>query len=125
MISILFAILAVTPQEAAPPKPQVTTPIPTQAVPATAATTNSEIRSSLMIDPKSRAHDYTQAFELLRREKPTLKINIKTASGLLANVSELLAAENGTLLLVKVPFTQGTKFLIVPIEDVQEIAYSP
>jgi len=84
-----------------------------------------DVRSSLLIDPKSRAHDFAQAFELLRREKPTLKINIQTPNGPIANVAELTAADNGTLMLVKVPFSQGTKYLVVPIEDIKEIAYSP
>lgn len=98
---------------------------PEKPMPAPAAAATQEFRSSLIIDPKSRAHDYTQAFELLRREKPTLKINIQTSNGILANVAELSSAENGTLMLVKVPFTQGTKYQIVPIEDIKEIAYSP
>ena len=95
-------------------------------MPAPSSTSNiKEGRSSLIIDPKARAQDYSQAFELLRREKPTLKINIQTSNGTLSNVAELSSAENGTLMLVKIPFSQGTKYLIVPIEDVKEIAYSP
>ena len=96
-----------------------------KVTPAPAAAIAMESRSSLIIEPKSRALDYVQAFELLRREKPTLKINIQTSSGTLANVVELSSADNGTLMLVKIPFTQGTKYQIVPIEDIKEIAYSP
>lgn len=97
----------------------------TQPAPAVAASAVSEMRSSLLIDPKSRAHDFVQAFELLRREKPATKINIQTPNGPIANIQELSVADNGTLMMVKVPFTQGTKYVIVPIEDIQEIAYSP
>jgi hypothetical protein len=28
-------------------------------------------------------------------------------------------------LLIKVPFNQGTKYVIAAVEDIQEIAYSP
>lgn len=90
-----------------------------------AAAASKDPRNLIVIEPKSRAKDYAQAFELLRKEKPSLKINIQTSAGTLANVAELTPAENGTLMLVKVPFTQGTKYLIVPIEDIKEIAYSP
>ena len=96
-----------------------------KSTPVPVAAAAQESRSSLIIDPKSRAHDYAQAFELLRREKPTLKINIQTSNGILANVAELSSADNGTLMLVKVPFSQGTKYQIIPIEDIKEIAYSP
>jgi len=113
---LLSAVLAT--QE---PAPAEKTPSPPP--PAVAAV--QETRSSLIIEPKSRAHDFAQAFDLLRRERPTLKINIQTTNGTLANVSELSAAENGTLMLVKVPYSQGTKYLIVPIEEIKEIAYSP
>ncbi len=80
---------------------------------------------SMLIDPKARAQDYREAFELLRREKPSLKINIQTASGPVANVQDLSSAGNGTLMLLKIPFSQGTKYLIVPIEEIKEVAYSP
>jgi hypothetical protein len=95
------------------------------ATPVAAAAATMEGHSSMIIEPKARAQDYREAFELLRKEKPTVKINIQTSTGTLANVSDLSAAANGTLMLVKVPFPQGTKYLIVPIEDIKEVAYSP
>jgi hypothetical protein len=112
----LAAIIAATEPAAIPEKPN--------AAPAVAAALK-ESYSSMIIDPKARAQDYREAFELLRREKPSMKINIQTAGGPLANVSELSSAGNGTLMLVKIPFSQGTKYLIVPIEEIKEIAYSP
>lgn len=116
-ILLISAILAA--QELAPAEKATTTPAPTAAV------TVQENRSALIIEPKMRAQDYAQAFELLRREKPTLKINIQTANGMIGNVADLTASDNGTLMLVKVPFSQGTKYQIVPIEDIKEISYSP
>ena len=60
--------------------------------------------------------------QLKTRDVPGRGIKI---GGPLANVVELSSADNGTLMLVKIPFTQGTKYQIVPIEDIKEIAYSP
>ncbi len=114
--SLTLATLLLAAQEPAAPEK-------TAAPPAAVAV--QEAHSSMIIEPKARAQDYTQAFELLRRERPALKINIQTSSGILANVAELSFAENGTLMLIKIPFSQGSKYLIVPIEDIKEIAYSP
>ncbi|MBM3183708.1 MAG: hypothetical protein FJZ64_00155 [Chlamydiae bacterium] len=93
--------------------------------PPQAAVSSQDMRTTLLIDPKQRAKDYIQAFELLRREKPTLKVNVMTKTGPLLNVSEIAAADNGTLLFIKMPSNQGTKYLILPIEEIQEIVYSP
>lgn len=111
---LLSAILAA--QEPAPTEKTTLTPAKAAAA---------ETRTALLIDPRARSKDYVEAFELLRREKPALKINIQTSQGLLANVAELTSADNGTLMMVKVPSNQGTKYLIVPLEDITEISYSP
>lgn len=113
---IIATLLAV--QEPAMPEKSMP-PLPA------AAAVSKDAHNLIVIEPKSRAKDYAQAFELLRKDKPSQKINIQTSSGTLANVAELTPAENGTLMLIKVPFTQGTKYLIVPIEDIKEISYSP
>ena len=115
---VLVSALLAAQEPAAPEKAAVA------SMPATAAAVK-EAHSSLIIEPKARAQDYREAFELLRKERPTLKINIQTSGGTLANVTELTSAENGTLMLVKIPFSQGTKYLIIPIEDIKEVAYSP
>lgn len=82
-------------------------------------------RSFLTIDPKNRSNDYVQAYEILRKDKPTLKIGLKTASGIFSNVTDISASQNGTLLFVKTLSNQGTKLVIVPIEEILEIAYLP
>jgi|GEM_PF-1711194 len=116
--SLTLAALLLAAQEPAAPEKNA-------APPSAVAAAVQEAHSSMIIEPKARAQDYTQAFELLRRERPSLKINIQTSSGLLANVAELSSADNGTLMLIKIPFSQGSKYLIVPIEDIKEISYSP
>jgi hypothetical protein len=117
-VSLSLAMLLAAQEPAAPEKTAAPSP-------AAVAAAVQEAHSSMIIEPKARAQDYTQAFELLRRERPTLKINIQTSNGTLGNVAELSSADNGTLMLIKIPFSQGSKYLIVPIEDIKEIAYSP
>lgn len=96
-------------------------PVPEKA--AAPAVVDSE-KSVLFIDPKSRAADYMQAFELLRKDKPTLKVQLKTSGGAAIQITELTASASGTLLFVKIPASSGSKYMIVPIEDIQEISYS-
>lgn len=82
-------------------------------------------KSVLFIDPKNRATDYVQAFELLRKDKPSVKITLKTSGNIvMPNIGELTASSNGTLLFVKVPSNQGSKYIVIPIEEIVEIAYS-
>ena len=82
-------------------------------------------KSILSIDPKNRASDYVQAFELLRKEKPSTKINLRISTGGPLVLSELTASSHGTLLFAKVSTNSGAKYLIIPIEEIVEIAYSP
>lgn len=110
---LLLIITALTAQETPPP------PIPIAAI----ASTNN--KSIFVIDPKARCNDYVQAFETLRRDKPTLKITIRTNSGTTySNVSDLTASQSGSLLFIKTLSTQGTRITIVPVEEIGEITYS-
>jgi hypothetical protein len=77
------------------------------------------------IDHKHRTSDIVQAYDLLRKDKPTLKIALRTSGGVIfANVTELSAASGGTLLFVKNLSQQGAKYTILPVEEVAEINYS-
>lgn len=95
---------------------------PPAAVAATTTTTN---KSVMIIDPKARANDFVQAFDLLRKDKPTLKIGVRTSSGMVMNVTDITAAPGGTLLWIRVLSNQGTKIQVVPVEEMMEINYSP
>ena len=81
-------------------------------------------KSVLFIDPKNRANDYMQAFELLHKDKPTLKINLRTKGGMTIQVNEMTASSSGTLIFAKVPANSGSKYLIIPIEEIAEVSYS-
>lgn len=82
-------------------------------------------KSMMVIDPKARAEDYIQAFDLMRKDRPILKIAVRTTSTLLTNVTEISATSGGTLLLVKVLSNQGSRMQIVPLEEMMELSYSP
>lgn len=82
-------------------------------------------KNIMVIDPKARASDYVQAFDFLRKDKPTLRIMIRTADTLFTGVTDITASTGGTLLMVKVLSTQGSRTQIIPIEQILEINYSP
>jgi hypothetical protein len=84
-----------------------------------------ENKSVIVIDPKARASDYVQAFDMLRKDKPTLKIMIRTVSAVIPHVSEISAATSGTLLFIKVLSNQGAKIQPIPVEEIMEMTYSP
>lgn len=116
--SLLLLVAPLLAQEAAP------TP-PTPAAVAVTATPAPGAKCVIVIDPKVRGSDYIQAFDYLRRDKPTMKIVIRTTGGTqFYNVTDLSATTGGTLLLVKYLSNQGNKTQIVPVEDIVEIAYS-
>ena len=100
---------------------------PPPAAPATepAAIMANAAKSIYTIDPKNRSADLIQAYDLLKKEKPTLKISLRTANGsILANVTDLAAASKGTLLFAKIQSNIGPKVVILPVEEVLEIYYS-
>jgi hypothetical protein len=82
-------------------------------------------KSTIVIDSKARAGDYVQAFDFLRKDKPTLRIALQTTETLFSGVADLVAASGGTLLMAKVPSNQGYKTVIIPVEQILEISYSP
>ena len=81
--------------------------------------------SIIVIEPKSRAEDLAQAFNTLRKDKPSLRITVTGTYGILHGVTELQASEGGTLVLIKMLSTQGSQTIIVPVEQIVEIGYTP
>jgi hypothetical protein len=93
---------------------------------AVSSTQIGQQRSLYVIDPKIRAADYVQAYDFLRKDKPTLKIRILLLNGMeLSNVTELSTTQGGTLLIAKYLSNQGTKAQIVAVEEIGDISYSP
>jgi hypothetical protein len=99
---LLLATTALPPQEPVPP---------------------TDSRLSIAIQPKMRADDLIKAFELLKKEKPTSKISLRTPGGILTNITDMSALPNGTLIVVKFTSQQGSKIQFLLIEEIQEIFY--
>jgi hypothetical protein len=94
--------------------------------PGAVATASLGDKTIFSIDPKGRAADWAQIFDLLRKDKPTLKIQVRTASGgTFLNVAEITPAANGTLLFLRIPSNQGSKLQAVPVDEIIEVGYSP
>lgn len=82
-------------------------------------------KSVILIDPKARAMDYVQAFDLLHKDKPTQKIMVRTMGSVFMNVTEMSTSTGGTLLFLKLLSNQGMRTQMVPVEQLMEITYSP
>lgn len=81
-------------------------------------------KSVIIIDPKERAADYAQAFDFLRKDKPSQKIIVRTIGAILTNVTDVTPSAGGTLLMIKILSNQGVRTEIVPVEQILEINYS-
>ena len=81
-------------------------------------------RSIMIIEPKARAEDFIKSFEMLKKDKPSSRIYYKLFNNqTINNIIDINMLDNGTLILFKIATTQGTKFLIVPTEDIESIGH--
>ncbi len=81
-------------------------------------------KNSLMIDPTMRALDYQQAFETLRKEKPSNKVCISLLNGSsLSNIIEMQKMSSSTLFLIRYNSPQGIKIQVVELESIMGIGY--
>ncbi len=84
-----------------------------------------EASSYLMIDPKSRALDLKEAFELFRKEKTATKVVIQLANQTsISNILDFNVMQNGTIIVVRYNSVQGIKFMMVNVEDIVAISSS-
>ena len=76
-------------------------------------------KKTMLIDPKSRALDYQQAFELLRKEKTANKvIFLLTDGSSISNIIDMKIMNNGSILLFRFETPQGIKYQAVEIEGI-------
>lgn len=81
-------------------------------------------KNPLIIDPKMRALDYQQAYETLRKEKPSNKVCITLMNGsIFSNIIEMQRMANSTLFLIRYNSPQGIKIQAVELELIQSIGY--
>lgn len=93
---------------------------------AIAPSPQSQNHCKLSIEAKARSEDILRAYDLLKKEKPTLKISARTYSGqTLNNIVDMTAMPNGTLLLFRISSTQGVKNQFVSVDDLLDLFYTP
>lgn len=81
-------------------------------------------RNALIIDPTMRALDYQQAYETLRKEKPSNKVCITLLDGsILSNIIEMQKMSSSTLFLIRYNSPQGIKIQAVELETIVGIGY--
>lgn len=82
------------------------------------------LNSYMLITPQSRAADYLQAFEILRKEKTAGKVFFQLKDGsTLTNLIEISALPNSTLLLCRYNSNQGIKFQVIKVEEIATLSY--
>lgn len=78
----------------------------------------------IQIDPAMRATDYQQAYEALRKEKPSNKVCLTLLNGaMLTNIIEMQKMASGTLFLIRYNSPQGIKIQAVELESIEGIGY--
>lgn len=83
----------------------------------------SEQKDVIVIEPKQRAEDFSEAYEMMKRGKSPQKIVFHLSDGKsLTNVLEMKAMKNGTLLLFKINTSVGNQYELVPIENLITIS---
>jgi len=80
--------------------------------------------SYITIDPKLRAEDYKEAFEILRKEKTTSKVFFQLIDGTtISNIIDMTLMDNASLIIFRFNSQQGIRFQVVRIEDINLINY--
>jgi len=81
-------------------------------------------KNNLVIDPTMRALDYQQAYEVLKKEKPSNKVCITLLNGsTLSNIIEMQKMASSTLFLIRYNSPQGIKVQAVELESIVGIGY--
>ena len=82
------------------------------------------VRSSMMIDPKQRAQDFQQAYDMLKKEKTAGKVYFQLSDGTsIGNIIDMTPMANGTMVLFRYNSSQGIRFQIVKIEEILTLQY--
>jgi hypothetical protein len=86
--------------------------------------THSQTKSTMAIDPKARALDFKQAFDLLRKEKTANKVVFLLVDGsTISNIIDIKIMGNGSLLLFRHETPQGIRFQTVAIEEISALKH--
>ncbi|MBS3905239.1 MAG: hypothetical protein KGZ39_07930 [Simkania sp.] len=76
------------------------------------------------IAAKARAQDYLQAFDILRKEKTSGKVQFLLKDGsTVTNIIDIHLMEQGSLLVFRFNSAQGIRFRIVALEDILQLEH--
>ncbi len=76
------------------------------------------------VEAKARAQDYLQAFDMLRKEKTTGKVQFLLKDGsAVSNIIDIQLMEQGSLLLFRFNSSQGIRFRVVALEDILRLEH--
>ena len=76
----------------------------------------------IVVHPADRAKDLKAAFEYLKKEKVPNRVTYQLRSGeKLHGISEVTVLPGGTMLIFKLMTPAGTKFRVIPVEDIASI----
>lgn len=102
-----------------PKKPKAKS-TPSKAVPIEKGT-----NSIIFIEAQDRSDDFIQAFQTLKKDKPSATVSAHLKNGkTVMNVLEIHPMSKGTLLLLKVAVPQGTEMQIVSIDELARFSHS-
>ena len=81
-------------------------------------------QNSMTIDPKLRAFDYKEAFEILKKEKAPHKVCLNLLDGTcISNIIDLNVMGNSTIFLVRFNTPQGIKTNAIELGLIQSVGY--
>lgn len=87
-----------------------------------AANDQPKLQSYMMIDPKARANDLLQAFDILRKEKNSSKVYFQISGDrTISNIIDMSLMNNGNLILFRYNSPQGIQLEAIPVEDIVSI----
>ena len=123
LLSCFFGVASLA--QGATPNNPANNAVPEIAIPMTKGDEKGS-HSYLMINPKSRALDYKQAYDVLRREKTSQRVFFQLAGGgTISNIIDVIIMDNGSIMVFRFNSQQGVKLQAVPVEDVLGVSYTP
>ena len=112
---ILSALLVNVPSTAPTPSPE-------QMIAAEKKGPSDQNPDVMLIDPAARAKDWVNAYEYLQKHATGKTALFKLRNGqIVRNISNVKALDGGTLLIFTLNTTQGVKYKVAKIEDVDDI----
>ena len=83
---------------------------------------NSGASALFMINPADRAKDFMDTFDYLKKVQPSAKPTFRLMDkSMISNIISIEVSSGGSLLVFKVGSTQGVKYRVVKVEEIDTI----